>query len=269
MAWKKKDVDARNFLFATIDNAQQRALVNCKTSLDMWTRLSAQHLQNAADNIHVLQQKFFEYQFQPDNTVIAHITEIETMARHLADIDAEFTEVQVMAKIICTLPPSFRNFASVWDNVHPADRTIKALTSRLLKEESMAKRWTGIGKSNTADVAFWTHNFPPSPLPTSVVSSVDAPSNSLSHGGASRGRFRRTRRGGGSGLGSERVTDSTGKMCSHCGRNNHDEKNCFDLLRDKRNAERIALAKKESCEDFEVNFALACSSKAEGQNYSF
>jgi len=64
----------------------------------MWARLSAQHLQNAGENQHILQQRFFEYQIQPDHDIMSHITEIETMAIQLHDVGAPVTPLQIMTK---------------------------------------------------------------------------------------------------------------------------------------------------------------------------
>ena len=80
MDWQRRDVLARNYLVSTIESQQQRSLINCRTANEMWTRLSAQHLRNAVENQHVLQQRFFEYQYQPDHDIMTHITEVETMA---------------------------------------------------------------------------------------------------------------------------------------------------------------------------------------------
>jgi glutamine synthetase type III len=159
MDWIRRDIMARNYLVATIESQQQRSLINCRTANDMWTRLSAQHLRNAVENQHVLQQKFFEYQYQPEHDIMAHITEVETMASMLSDVEAPVSDLQIMTKIICTLPPSYRSFTTAWDSVPAAERTIALLTSRLLKEETMAKRWTR-GQQDTNDAAFFAHNFP-------------------------------------------------------------------------------------------------------------
>jgi len=159
MDWIRRDIMARNYLVATIESQQQRSLINCRTANDMWTRLSAQHLRNAVENQHVLQQKFFEYQYQPEHDIMAHITEVETMASMLSDVDAPVSDLQIMTKIICTLPPSYRSFTTACDSVPAAERTIALLTSRLLKEETMAKRWTR-GKQDTNDAAFFAQNFP-------------------------------------------------------------------------------------------------------------
>ena len=119
----------------------------------MWTRLASQHLQNSVHDQHAQQTRFFDYKFKPDHDIMTHVTEIEGMAKHLSDIGAPVTTLQVMAKVISTLPPSFRNFISAWDSVPTDDRTMSILTSRLLKEEGMIKLWGGT-ETKTMDQAF-------------------------------------------------------------------------------------------------------------------
>ena len=86
--WISRDILARNYLVATIEHQQQRTLINCRSAHDMWNRLSAQHLQDAAENQHALQHRFYEYQYQPGHDIMSHITEIETMASRLSDVGA-------------------------------------------------------------------------------------------------------------------------------------------------------------------------------------
>jgi len=82
------------------------------------------------------------------------------MASMLSDVEAPvFSEIQIMTKIICTLQPSNRSFTTAGDSVPAAERTIALLTSRLLKKETMAKRWTK-GQQDTSDAKFFAHNFP-------------------------------------------------------------------------------------------------------------
>ena len=71
---------------------------------------------------------------------MTHITEVETMASQLSDVEATVRDTQIMTKILCTLPPSYRAFTTAWDSVPATEKTIALLTSRLLKEETMAKR---------------------------------------------------------------------------------------------------------------------------------
>ncbi len=171
---------ARNFLIATIEKKPQRTLLNCRTAFEMWTRLTSQHLQCAAENKHLLQKQFFDYKYKPgihkitilhlplynygnilfisDHDIMSHITAVECMANTLSDLDAPVSDLQVMTKITCTLPPSYRHFISAWDNVAEADKTIALLTSRLLKEECMTKMYNN-GDPDPSDTAFFSLNF--------------------------------------------------------------------------------------------------------------
>ena len=158
-AWQTKDILARGYLIATIESQQQRSLINCTTANQMWVRLSAQYLRNAVENRHVLQARFFEYRYKPDHDIMSHVTEVETMATELADVGAPVDAISIMTKIICTLPPSYRSFITAWDSVPFDERTMALLTSRLLKEESMAKRWS-TGQPDSQDAAFFAHNHP-------------------------------------------------------------------------------------------------------------
>lgn len=57
-SWKKKDCYARLMIFNSNDDTRQKALFNCKTSFEMWGRLTTQYLQRAADNKHLLHREF-------------------------------------------------------------------------------------------------------------------------------------------------------------------------------------------------------------------
>ncbi len=217
--WMRRDVLARNYLVATIEPQQQRTLINCRTAFEMWTRLSAQHLQNAAENQHVLQHRFYEYQYQPNHDVMSHITEIETLASQLSDVGAPMTDIQIMTKIICTLPPSYRNFATIWDSVPVNERTMSLLTSRLLKEESNTLRWSR-GQQDAADTSFFAQNYP----------NTYAPSPRESRGGrASRGRGDRGR-GGHHRNGSARYRPYV--KCTYCDKDWHTHEECRKRKRD-------------------------------------
>ena len=58
-AWAMRDCYARFLIFNCCDEARKMALLNSKTSHEMWTRLETQYLQRAADNKHCLHRDFF------------------------------------------------------------------------------------------------------------------------------------------------------------------------------------------------------------------
>ncbi len=60
------------------------------------------------------------------NDVMSHVREMtnetrererKTMAPNLEGLEAGVSDLQIMTKIICTLPPSFHHFVSSWDNL--------------------------------------------------------------------------------------------------------------------------------------------------------
>ena len=148
----------------------------------MWTRLSSQHLQNSIHDQHAQQTRFFDLKFKPENDMLTHLTEIESIAKHLRDIGAPLTPLQVMTKVFSSLPPSYRNFISAWDSVPIVERSMATLTQRLLKEEAMNKQW---GITETMDNAFFS---PPTHNTNHGATSQERGSTSQERGRGSRGR---------------------------------------------------------------------------------
>jgi hypothetical protein len=151
-AWNRKDILANSFLYATVNEEMRDTLINCETASGMWKWLSDQYMQNAK------KQQFFQLQFNPGHEVMKHITAIEAIAKQLKDLGEPVPEIDIVNKIICMLPPSFRNFLSVWDSLQ--EKTVSLLTTRLLKEERTNKRFNN-GKSDPADEAFFSPNSQP------------------------------------------------------------------------------------------------------------
>jgi hypothetical protein len=70
---------------------------------------------------------FFQLQFNPGPEVMQHITAIEALEKQLKDLGTPFTEIEIVNKIICMLPPSFWNFLSVWDSLQEDEKTVSFL----------------------------------------------------------------------------------------------------------------------------------------------
>ena len=116
---------------------------------------------------------------------MTHITEVDTMASHLSDVKAPVRDTQKMTKILCTLPSSYRASTTAWDRMPATEKTTAFLTSRLLKKDTMAKRWIR-GQRDAQDAAFFAHHH-----------SSSQPMNSRDNRGSrsSRGRGGFNRRG--------------------------------------------------------------------------
>lgn len=92
---------------------------------------------------------------------MSFVAAVEQMAAQLKDLDSPLSDVQIMAKIIMSMPPSFRHFMSAWDSVPEADKTIADLTARLVKEETMTKL-VNKGGTDPVDAAYFSGSNPES-----------------------------------------------------------------------------------------------------------
>ena len=90
----------------------------------MWSRIQTEYAQIIPDNEHMF---------------MAQCSAIEQLAAQLRDLQAPLSDTAVISKILHTLPPAYRHFLSAWDNVPAEDKTIRLLTSRLVKEEARTR----------------------------------------------------------------------------------------------------------------------------------
>lgn len=173
--WRQRDVDARTYIYSTIKPEQQAALHGCTTAFEMWSRITTEYAEIAAESEHLLWGKFYAYKFQAgniylkrkkktlminhyylvDQSVMGFIAGVEQIAAQLRDAGAVVDEAQVIAKVLVSLPPSYRHFGSAWDSVRPEEKNLKLLTTRLVKEEKTNKMYND-GKLDPVDAAFFT-----------------------------------------------------------------------------------------------------------------
>ena len=69
------------------------------------------------------------------DTVVQHIAKVQNMARQLLDLGQNLPDIQVMSKIIVSLPTKYRNFRTAWNSVKPTRQTIEYLKQPLMEEE--------------------------------------------------------------------------------------------------------------------------------------
>ena len=79
----------------------------------MFKRLSQEYQQNAAENKHLLCEKFYKYKCEQGSSIMSHISAVETMANQLKDLGVGIDETQLITKIIMTLPPSYGHFVNM------------------------------------------------------------------------------------------------------------------------------------------------------------
>lgn len=125
---------------------------------EMWARLTGQYEQATQENKYMINRRFYDYVYQPDHDVTSHVTAIEALANQLSDLGSPVTELNLVTKIICTLPPSFEIVVAAWENLEDDKKTLQLLISRLLKHESLRKMTKG---DENPDAAFFANRFKP------------------------------------------------------------------------------------------------------------
>lgn len=133
--WSRKDIKAQKYLSTTIGDQAIIHIMNYGTAKEMWDKLHAVYEQKSETSIHLLQQKFFAYQFE-EKGVANHISMLEDLAKQLEDLAAPILPSMLITRILTTLPSSYNHFHAAWESTVSKDRTITNLTSRLLVEEA-------------------------------------------------------------------------------------------------------------------------------------
>lgn len=62
----------------------------------------------------LMSQRFHEYRMDPNDTIVQHISKVQNLARQLIDIGENIPDLQVMAKILASLPAEYRHFRTSW-----------------------------------------------------------------------------------------------------------------------------------------------------------
>ena len=80
----------------------------------MWNRLTniiyEQYKQSAPENKHVLTDRFFRYEYEEGNDVMAHVSTKESLVYQLRNIGTILDEDHLTTKVLMTLPVTYANF---------------------------------------------------------------------------------------------------------------------------------------------------------------
>lgn len=89
----------------------------------MWTRLTQQYEQSAPENKHVLIYRFFRYEYEAGNDVMAHVSKMESFVHQLRDMRTMLDEDQPTTKILMTLPVKYASFRETWALLPSTEQT--------------------------------------------------------------------------------------------------------------------------------------------------
>lgn len=81
-----------------------RQVMNLKTAAEMWSRLGSLYELKDPTSVYLLLQKFYKYEIAKGTSIAAHVAEVEAMARQLEDLGCKQSEVELVAKMLHSLP---------------------------------------------------------------------------------------------------------------------------------------------------------------------
>lgn len=134
--WKKKDLSAQNIISATVGQQPTLHILNCKHACEMWNKLNSVYEQKSNTSVHFLQQRFYSYVKDTNDSMAVHIAKLEEIAQQLNDLGEGISESMLMTKILMTLPSNYNHFHSAWESTIEKERTAENLRTRLMIEES-------------------------------------------------------------------------------------------------------------------------------------
>lgn len=134
--WKKDDSRAQKVIATTVGQQPLLHIMNCNTSHEMWSKLLSIYEQKSETSVHILQQRFYAFSKDPDDSMAGHISKLEDLAQKLKELNEPVSDSMLITKILMTLPPEYGHFHSAWESTSCENRTIQKLTSRLMIEEA-------------------------------------------------------------------------------------------------------------------------------------
>ncbi|KAJ3644147.1 hypothetical protein Zmor_026819 [Zophobas morio] len=156
--WDRKDEKAQFALSCALETNVVRHIMNMKTAAEMWTRLVTIYEQKNKTSIHILHQKFYNYQMRPGATITEHVAAIEELVRQLEDLNQKPTDEQIITKVLYTLPQQYQHIAAAFDMLPEKEQTMVNLLPRLLKLETMRNGMVEIKNDEEENSALYTSN---------------------------------------------------------------------------------------------------------------
>lgn len=188
-----------------------------------------------------------------DHTVSTFMAGITHIIVQLRNLDVRVTDNQIIAKILTSLPPSFKHFGAAWDSTPEDQRTLPNLKTRLVKEERAIKSLHS-GKADPVDVAYFgsstnpaaqaasslaDHSVLPQAFPAGNFNNFRGGKARGGRGGSYRGRggfsngggfhpYASGKRGSHSGYHQREGSNSNIPICHYCNKPGHIQRNCWD-----------------------------------------
>ncbi|XP_045028557.1 serine/threonine-protein kinase prpf4B-like [Daphnia magna] len=124
--------------------------MSCDLAQEMWSRMETAYSETPDEIAPVLWRKFYGSKIQQGQSVMEFMTEMEQIVSRLRAINGiALEDGQIITQILMSLPPSLKlNFVVAWDSTPAQEKTVKNLTTRLVKLEKNVKQSEEENSSN-------------------------------------------------------------------------------------------------------------------------
>lgn len=134
---ESKEQVAKSLLLISLDNKHVKLILSCKTTKDIWERLSSVHEHKSSATKIMLQREFYELSQGSNERVHNYISRSEYVKSQLEDVGVVIDESSMVAKIVSGLNRDYNSFISNWMGSEESKQTIACLLPRLVAEEQL------------------------------------------------------------------------------------------------------------------------------------
>ncbi|CAD6210593.1 GSCOCG00010914001-RA-CDS, partial [Cotesia congregata] len=110
--WIKKDGSAQSLIVTRLTESTMAHIVTCETAADMWRKLLSICEQKSESSIHLVQQRFFSYQYEEGMEISVFVSKVQELASQLKSLGEKVYDNFIMTKILMSLPEKFKYFMS-------------------------------------------------------------------------------------------------------------------------------------------------------------
>lgn len=137
--WEASDAKAQTLLVTRMSEEAMLHIITCTSSAEMWKKLQSVYEQKTETNIHIIQQRFFQYKYEQGVDMSVFLSKIQEMQNQLKQMGENVSDRFVITKVLMSLPDEYKHFVSAWESAPDDKQTFDNLVARLLIEEERVK----------------------------------------------------------------------------------------------------------------------------------
>lgn len=134
------NLHAKVLIKSALDEAHLAEVRNHDKAHEIWSHLSRICIGANSCDITTLVRKFYNYKPVPGDSMSTHLEKLSTMREQLKNVNQDPTDEVFIDRILQTLPSEFDRLKESWDFMHPSQKTINELKSKVIAIEEKLKQ---------------------------------------------------------------------------------------------------------------------------------